>query len=78
MTRHDIDCEQALRHLFDFIDHELDDGERDAMQRHLQTCRSCFSRATFEGRLKERLHELRRDEPAEDVNERIRRLLQSF
>jgi anti-sigma factor (TIGR02949 family) len=78
VTKHDIDCEQALRHLFDFIDHELDDDERDAMQRHLATCRSCFSRANFENRLKDKLRELRRDEPGEDASERIKRLLQSF
>lgn len=79
MTQHDIDCIQALRKLFDFIDHELDDDdERDAMQRHLSACRSCFSRTSFERRLKEKLNELRRDEPREDAAERIKRLLQSF
>jgi anti-sigma factor (TIGR02949 family) len=78
MTQHDIDCEQALKRLFDFIDQELDDDERDAMQRHLSTCRSCFSRASFERRLKEKLHELRCDEPTPDASERLKRLLQSF
>lgn len=78
MTGHEIDCEAALRHLFDFLDHELDGDERDAMQRHLSTCRSCYSRANFERRLKEKLHELRCDEPAVAAQERIRRLLQSF
>ena len=78
MTQNDIDCEQALRKLFDFIDHELDDDERDAVQRHLSTCRSCYSRANFERRLKDKLHELRHDEPGPDAEERIRRLLRSF
>ena len=78
MTQKDIDCEQALRKLFDFIDHELDADERDAMQRHLSTCRSCFSRANFERRFKDKLHELRHDEPGQDAEERIRRLLRSF
>ena len=78
MTQNDIDCEQALRKLFDFIDHELDDDERDAMQRHLSTCRTCFSRASFERRLKDKLHELRHDNPEPDADERIRRLLRSF
>jgi anti-sigma factor (TIGR02949 family) len=78
MTKHDIDCEQALKSLFDFLDHELDDAERDAMQRHLSTCRSCWSRANFEQRLKDRLRELRRDEPAQDATARIKRLLESF
>jgi anti-sigma factor (TIGR02949 family) len=78
LTQHDIDCEQALRSLFDFLDHELDPQERDAMQHHLSTCRSCYSRANFEGRLKEKLRELRCDDPPETAHERIRRLLQSF
>jgi len=78
VTRHDIDCEQALRKLFDFIDHELDDDERDAMQHHLGACRSCFSRADFERRLKDKLHELRHVDLEPDADERIRRLLRSF
>lgn len=78
MTQQELSCEQALHHLFDFLDHELDAPERDAMQHHLSTCRSCFSRADFERRLKEKLAELRRDEPPADASERIKRLLQSF
>lgn len=78
MTRHDIDCEQALRRLFDFLDHELADDERDAVERHLQTCRSCFSRADFERRLKDKLRELRDAEPAQTASERIKALVRSF
>lgn len=78
MTQHDIDCEQALRGLFAFLDHELDVEERAAMQRHLSICRSCYSRVNFELRLKDKLRELRREEPAQDVTERIKRLVQSF
>jgi anti-sigma factor (TIGR02949 family) len=78
VTQHDIDCEQALRKLFDFLDHELEDDERDAMQRHISTCRSCYSRANFERRLKDKLIQLRHGEPEHDANERIKRLLQSF
>lgn len=79
-TQRDIDCEQALERLFDFLDHEIGDGEeRAAMQRHLATCRSCFSRARFEQRLKDRLGELRRDDDTTtQAGERIRRLLRSL
>jgi len=77
MTRKDIDCEEALGRLFAFLDHELDAEERDAMQYHLARCRSCFSRANFEQRLKQRLRELREDSAA-TTSERIERLLQSF
>lgn len=78
VTQHEYDCEQALRRLFDFLDHELDGEERDAMQRHLHTCRSCYSRADFEQRLKGKLTALREQVPAESAHERIRRLLESF
>lgn len=78
MTKHEIDCEHALRRLFDFLDHEIDAAERDAIERHLSTCRSCYSRASFERRLKDKLRELRHDEPDLEAEQRIRRLVQSF
>lgn len=78
MTQQELTCEQALRHLFEFIDHELEPAERDAMQHHLSTCRSCYSRMDFERRLKQKLGELRRDEPLQDASERMKRLLESF
>jgi anti-sigma factor (TIGR02949 family) len=78
VTRHDIDCEEALGRLFEFLDHELDADERDAVERHLQTCRSCFSRAGFERRLKGKLRELGEVEPTQAAVERIKSLLQNF
>ena len=78
MTRKDLNCEQALHRLFEFLDHELDAQERDAVQYHLSTCRSCFSRADFERRLKQKLRELRQGEPMADATERVKRLLENF
>ena len=60
MTKHEIDCEQALRQVFEYIDHVLDDTERAAMEHHLHTCHSCYSRVEFEGRLKAKLGELKK------------------
>lgn len=74
----DMGCERALKRLLEFIDHELSDSERDSVERHLRTCRSCFSRMEFESRLKQRLSAL----PAEDVpstsRDRIRDLIKGF
>jgi anti-sigma factor (TIGR02949 family) len=71
-------CELALKRLLDFIDHELSDAEHDGVERHLRTCRSCFSRMEFESRLKQRLSAL----PTEDVpstsRDRIRNLIKRF
>lgn len=78
MTQHEIDCEQALKQLFEYIDHELDEGEQAAMEHHLHTCKSCFSRLEFERRLKEKVGGLREAEASEGVSTRIKGLLKSF
>jgi anti-sigma factor (TIGR02949 family) len=73
-----IDCEQALKRIFEFIDHELDEERRLALQQHFHACRSCFSRMEFERRLKERMGGLREEEASPALDERIRILLKSF
>lgn len=78
MTKRDIDCEQALRQIFDFIDRELESADHEVMHRHLETCKSCFSRMEFERRLKEKLHALREEKATEKVSERVKGLLKSF
>jgi anti-sigma factor (TIGR02949 family) len=73
-----IGCEQALTRLLEFIDRELSEGERDSVERHLRTCRSCFSRMEFESRLKQRLSTLSADEVPRQSRERIRDLIKEF
>ena len=73
-----INCDEALRLLAAFLDHELRIDEREGVERHLQTCRSCFSRAEFERRLKGEITRLRREEIPPGFEERVRRLLGSF
>ena len=63
--------------VFEFIDHELKPHEREAMQEHLHTCKSCFSRAEFERRLKEKLKQLR-EEAAPAAQDRIEKLIKSL
>lgn len=72
-----LDCEQALAQIFEFIDHELSADARDAMEQHLHTCKSCFSRAEFERRLKEKLGRLRSD-AAPAAKSRIEKLIKSL
>jgi anti-sigma factor (TIGR02949 family) len=73
-----IGCEQALTRLLEFIDRELSDSERDSVERHLRTCRSCFSRLEFESRLKQRLSELSSGEVPQQARDRIRELINQF
>jgi len=78
MTKEEINCEQALKQILDYIDHELGEHERAAMQQHLHTCKSCFSRMEFERRLKEKVGALCDDEVPSQLGERVKGLLKSF
>lgn len=73
-----IDCEQALARIFELIDHELRGEEREAMQHHLDTCKSCFSRVEFERRLKAKLKALRDAETTAAARQRIEKLLKTL
>jgi anti-sigma factor (TIGR02949 family) len=78
MNQRRIDCEQALKQILAYIDRELGDEEREAMQGHLHTCKSCFSRMEFERLLKSKVGDLR-DEPASPrLSKRVKALLKSY
>lgn len=73
-----IDCEEALRRLFDYIDAELAGEPQREMEHHLERCRICFSRLEFEKRLKAHTADLGREPVSEDLERRVRALLDSF
>lgn len=70
-----LECEEVLRHLFDYLDGVVDEGLRQSMGEHLERCRSCFSRAQFETRLREHLRAIGKTAVPEDVEHRLRTLL---
>jgi anti-sigma factor (TIGR02949 family) len=73
-----MDCDEALRLLAAFLDGELPAEARTGVDRHLERCRSCFSRAEFERRLKGEIARLGREDVTSAFEERIRRLLADF
>lgn len=73
-----MDCDEALRLLAAFLDDELPVDARAGVDRHLERCRSCFSRAEFERRLKGEIARLGREEVTPGFEERVRRLLADF
>lgn len=73
-----IGCEEALNRLFEYLDHELDETRRTEMERHLKICRSCYSRAEFEKRLKGRLTVVGAEPLSDEFARRIRALLGGF
>jgi anti-sigma factor (TIGR02949 family) len=74
----DIGCERALKRLLEFIDRELSESEHHSVERHLRTCRSCYSRMEFERRLKQRLSALSVDDVPVKSRDRIRKLIKEF
>ena len=41
-------CEEAIKRLDEYLDHEMTDGERAVVLKHLEICRPCLRRFTFE------------------------------
>ncbi len=78
MAVNDIDCAQALKRLIELIDQELGDTEREVIEHHMQTCRSCLSRAEFERALKGRLRGLSHGDVPSKTLDRIASLMQEF
>ncbi len=73
-----ITCEEALRLLAAYLDGELEGAHRHDLERHLERCRSCFSRAEFETRLKSQLAQLTQQPVQPTFEERIRALINRF
>jgi anti-sigma factor (TIGR02949 family) len=44
-------CEEAIKRLNEYLDHELTEEERTVVVKHLEICKPCFSRFTFEQNL---------------------------
>jgi anti-sigma factor (TIGR02949 family) len=78
VTRPGMSCEEVLHHLFAYLDGELDALTGEDIQRHLEACRGCFSRAEFERRLKARLAEAATVEAPEKLRRRVRLLIERF
>jgi len=41
-------CEEALQRLDEYLDHELTIEEREVVVKHLEICKPCFNKFTFE------------------------------
>lgn len=81
MTEYEIEsCEDALQVLAEYLDGELDDrapGARRGLERHLAICRSCYSRAEFEKRLKARIADGAAAVP-DGLRDRMQRMIREF
>lgn len=78
MSQADIDCNEVIERLFEFLDGELDSRRHADIERHLARCRDCFTRAEFERRLKGRLAEAGSASAPDTLRRRIRGLLDRY
>jgi len=70
-----IDCEEALKRLFRFVDQDLDDHKHAEMETHLSRCKSCYSRVEFEKRLHQHLRGVGQEAPSEALRRRVKKLM---
>ncbi|HLI15209.1 MAG TPA: mycothiol system anti-sigma-R factor [Acidimicrobiales bacterium] len=69
------DCEEAVRTLYEYLDGELTEERRLAIQRHLDHCGPCIEAFGFEVELRRMLASRCRDHPPAELRERIARAL---
>jgi anti-sigma factor (TIGR02949 family) len=71
-------CEEVLVHLVAHLDQETDARTAAQMERHLEECRGCFSRAEFEKRLKARVREAGSSTAPAQLRARIKKLIEKY
>lgn len=68
---HDADCNDALHTLYEYLDGELDESRRGAIQAHLDKCGPCLDAFDFEGELRKVIAERCRDRVPDTLRARI-------
>ena len=75
----DIDCTEAIDQLYAYLDGEIDDRESiTRLEHHLDHCHSCFTRSQLEGALTERIRDAARERTPQDVQQRLKSLIDKF
>lgn len=78
MTRENLTCEEVIEQLFAYLDEELDGERLAAIDRHLERCRDCFTRAEFEKRLRARVQETGTAPAPRRLRQRLRKVLDRY
>lgn len=74
----DLNCEEVIKTLLEYLDRELDAEAEADIARHIEDCRACFSRAEFERRLRQRIEEAGEREAPESLRQRVRSIVSRF
>lgn len=71
-----VECDHAVDYLYQYIDQELTWSRRLRVRWHLRRCGQCVHAYDFEKRLKARIKQCGRDEPPQELFDRIRALIE--
>ena len=74
MSKHS--CEDAVAHVYLYLDEEMGWFKKTRIRRHLRKCRNCTGAFNFEGRLKSIVRERVREEPQPEMIARLRTFLE--
>jgi anti-sigma factor (TIGR02949 family) len=77
-TSKNINCNEALERIFDYVDNYLKEKPRIEFERHLETCRHCFDRIEFEKLLKSKIRSLQPKAVSDRLRKRVDDLLNQF
>jgi anti-sigma factor (TIGR02949 family) len=78
MSKPTLTCEEVLKHLVAYLDRDTDAHTAAEIERHLEQCRSCYSRAEFERQLKAQVRAAGSRSAPERLRARIRKLVDEF
>lgn len=72
----EIDCLEAIGHLYAYLDGELKDKVRiSQIEEHLDHCKSCYSRSQMEIAINNRLETMDETDPPETLQNRLRNVI---
>lgn len=72
----ELNCEESLARVYEYLDGELDPAEHDAVRHHLEKCRDCYPHFDFERLFLDYVHELGAGEESKPgLEERVRQML---
>ncbi len=70
-----ISCSEAVKQLWDYLEHDVTTRERDAVEEHLAFCRRCCGEMEFADELRGLLSSAAEAELPPDVERRLSRTL---
>ncbi len=71
------DCSETLEELYSFLDGQLTDAKRAAIEQHLDDCPPCFEAYDFEAEIREYISQRCREQVPDDLKRRIAHALAS-